>query len=145
GRSCRRPNGQRLRHWHLSDFRHSRLKVPPEDEAESWRLRDAIRLASPDALAAAIAAHRYFIEARLSRWQCYGWAAYKRRQWWRQMQAYIPVRDGWRCGLCGGSVAKSERTIDHIHPTCRGGARYDAGNLQLAHRSCNSRKGGVWP
>lgn len=56
-------------------------------------------------------------------------------------------RDGWRCGICGGSISPSKRwpdsgsvTLDHIIPISKGG-RHEYANCQAAHFGCNSRKG----
>lgn len=56
-------------------------------------------------------------------------------------------RDGGRCQLCHSMVDRalppSHRmgpTIDHIVPVTKGGAHLYT-NVQLAHRSCNSRRG----
>lgn len=55
-------------------------------------------------------------------------------------------RDGWRCMLCGKLVAReiggpqpTAPTIDHIVPLSRGGS-HTRGNVQCAHRMCNSIK-----
>jgi 5-methylcytosine-specific restriction endonuclease McrA len=57
-------------------------------------------------------------------------------------------RDAWTCGLCRGPVdpALSRNhamgaTIDHVIPVVLGGHDVPE-NVQLAHRSCNARKGG---
>lgn len=59
----------------------------------------------------------------------------------------IYERDGRICQLCGGPVDlklpwtdRWSATLDHIVPYSLGGAD-DPGNLRLAHRSCNSRRG----
>lgn len=56
-------------------------------------------------------------------------------------------RDGWVCQLCHEPVdpavsrkAPLGATIDHVTPLTRGGS-HCAGNVQLAHRVCNNRKG----
>lgn len=56
-------------------------------------------------------------------------------------------RDGWRCGICGKKVDPSLKSphpmsvsLDHIVPIACGGP-HTMGNVQCAHRSCNSRKG----
>ena len=61
--------------------------------------------------------------------------------------AYIAERDKWRCGICGGRVAKALRhpdpmapSVDHIVPLAAGGAPGDPANLQLTHLVCNLRK-----
>ena len=44
------------------------------------------------------------------------------------------------CGICDGIMTREQATIDHIHPISKGGSHiWD--NIQLAHQSCNSRKG----
>jgi len=50
-------------------------------------------------------------------------------------------RDGGRCHLCGKTVnTMSEASRDHIVPLSLGGCTC-TGNIALAHRSCNSRRG----
>ena len=52
------------------------------------------------------------------------------------------ARDGWRCGLCGGSLQGEDQSdihVDHIKPVSKGGdSRPD--NLQPAHAHCNKSK-----
>lgn len=48
-------------------------------------------------------------------------------------------RDGRRCWLCGGHMADSEISIDHIIPRSRGGSN-QIDNLKLAHIDCNTRR-----
>jgi len=43
------------------------------------------------------------------------------------------------CGICGNPVEHETFTIDHIIPLSRGGPHV-LKNLQVAHKSCNSRK-----
>lgn len=64
--------------------------------------------------------------------------------------AEIRQRDADTCGLCGDPVG-NERwphplspSLDHVVPLSRGGA-HDPDNVQLAHLSCNVRKGGGGP
>lgn len=59
----------------------------------------------------------------------------------------IAARDGWACHLCGRDInphahrnAAEGATLDHVIPMVLGG-QHVLGNLRLAHRSCNSRKG----
>jgi len=58
----------------------------------------------------------------------------------------IRERDGNRCGICGRRVGRKSHphpespSLDHIVPLGAGGA-HEAANLQLAHLSCNLRKG----
>lgn len=50
------------------------------------------------------------------------------------------VKQDWRCGLCGGSVLRSDATWDHLVPLSRGGTGL-RDNLVVAHKSCNRDKG----
>lgn len=57
------------------------------------------------------------------------------------------IRDNGICGLCYAPVVKNalhpdpvSGTLDHVLPLSLGGA-HTYGNIQLAHLSCNSRKG----
>ena len=63
----------------------------------------------------------------------------------------IYERDGWICQLCGEGVDSAiaspdprSASLDHIIPLSRGGVHAEV-NCQLAHRSCNSRKGNRLP
>ena len=65
--------------------------------------------------------------------------------------ADLGERDGWRCWLCEGDVdpeapARSPwaGSIDHVVPRSRGGGS-EPGNLRLAHRRCNGRRGSHLP
>jgi 5-methylcytosine-specific restriction endonuclease McrA len=49
-------------------------------------------------------------------------------------------RDDGVCGICGEDVDPLHFTIDHI-VGCPDGGEHSYANVQLAHRSCNSRKG----
>jgi hypothetical protein len=55
-------------------------------------------------------------------------------------RARIIERDGLVCGICGGEVQPNKVDIDHIIPSSLGGTDEDD-NLQVAHQSCNRRKG----
>lgn len=66
----------------------------------------------------------------------------RRREWLRKQ---LVRRDGTKCALCGETmIAESKRedgmTIDHRVPLSKGGSD-TIQNMQLAHRSCNERKG----
>lgn len=64
-------------------------------------------------------------------------------------------RDGGICYLCGKKVTKRRKfkrgekrgdmrmypSVDHVIPVSRGGS-HTWNNVKLAHRSCNSKKGG---
>ncbi|MFD4474685.1 HNH endonuclease [Streptomyces sp. NPDC058471] len=59
----------------------------------------------------------------------------------------IARRDNYCCGICDGvvpvTISGAEYygpTIDHVVPLAMGGDD-TRGNVQLAHRVCNSRKG----
>jgi 5-methylcytosine-specific restriction endonuclease McrA len=47
-----------------------------------------------------------------------------------------------RCWYCGVLLAKEESTLDHVIPRSAGG-RTRLGNLVLACKSCNMRKGSL--
>lgn len=51
------------------------------------------------------------------------------------------------CGICRkqvGGLTHKKLSADHVVPRKRGG--FDGlGNLFIAHKSCNERKGGRWP
>ena len=52
----------------------------------------------------------------------------------------VITRDGFVCQLCGGEVEPTDVHIDHIHPYSKGGPT-SLDNLQVAHSTCNMRKG----
>lgn len=63
----------------------------------------------------------------------------------------IFIRDLWTCGICREPVDQTARhpdasspSLDHIIPLSRGGA-HEPENVQLAHLSCNMRKGASLP
>jgi hypothetical protein len=87
--------------------------------------------------------------ARIESRAWYEWHWYRgiypgERREHRRIRGYrrlrIIERDGSTCGLCGAVVAPDELDIDHIVPVSRGGSDEDD-NLQVAHASCNRRKG----
>ncbi|HAM59543.1 MAG TPA: hypothetical protein DCQ64_30695 [Candidatus Rokubacteria bacterium] len=100
--------------------------------------------ANKEALAARIAA---WAAANPERYRKYKAEARQRR---RARLAGVPQepidrdvvyeRDNGRCGLCGRRVARTDMSIDHIIPIIAGGPHTYA-NIQLAHLSCNSRRG----
>jgi 5-methylcytosine-specific restriction endonuclease McrA len=50
-------------------------------------------------------------------------------------------RDGGKCHLCGQTInMMSEATRDHLVPLSKGGCTC-SGNIALAHRRCNTRRG----
>jgi|GEM_PF-3546298 hypothetical protein len=53
-------------------------------------------------------------------------------------------RDKGICGICGKPVPFEKFELDHIRPLSKGGT-HTFSNVQVAHRSCNSRKGARWP
>ena len=65
--------------------------------------------------------------------------AYDQGEYRRNRQ--ILLKNAIICAGCGGtSTAKDPFTVDHIVPLSGGGSNA-LGNLQVMHRSCNSRKG----
>lgn len=70
----------------------------------------------------------------------YGIATADRRHLQYIRQRLI-AEHGMVCALCGKPVeSEKELTVDHIIPRAMGGATI-YGNCQLAHKSCNLRKG----
>jgi 5-methylcytosine-specific restriction endonuclease McrA len=64
----------------------------------------------------------------------------RRRQW-------IATRDQWTCSLCGLPIdpgapegSRGALTLDHQKPVVFGGTS-SLGNVRIAHRWCNSRRG----
>jgi len=65
--------------------------------------------------------------------------AYNQGEYRRNRQ--ILLKNAIICAGCGGiPTAGDPFTVDHIVPLARGGSNALA-NLQVLHRSCNSRKG----
>ena len=65
---------------------------------------------------------------------------------YRKNRAWLKAQ-GLPCAICGRPIDYSLRCphpmsfeVDHKDPCARGGALYDRGNLQPAHRICNERK-----
>jgi hypothetical protein len=65
--------------------------------------------------------------------------------------ARLAQRDGWWCWLCGAAIdpaapanSPGSGTVDHVVPRSRGGTD-EPGNLRLAHRRCNVRRGNHLP
>lgn len=54
-------------------------------------------------------------------------------------------RDGRRCAICGRKIKDlDDLTVDHIVPLAEGGVNAIE-NYQLAHKSCNEKKGSMMP
>lgn len=51
----------------------------------------------------------------------------------------LEIHDGI-CGICGNDVDPFDYEMDHVIPLVRGGF-HAYSNMQLAHRTCNRRKG----
>ena len=69
----------------------------------------------------------------------------------RTTTAALAARDGAVCWLCGNDVDPAAPrgsawagSVDHVVPKARGGGD-EPGNLRLAHRSCNTRRGSRLP
>jgi 5-methylcytosine-specific restriction endonuclease McrA len=52
----------------------------------------------------------------------------------------VAARDGWRCGICGKRETRKNWSLDHVVPLSKGGP-HTYGNVVLAHRLCNIRRG----
>lgn len=62
----------------------------------------------------------------------------------RFSRANIFLRDHHVCQYCGGSVPKTQLTLDHIIPIVQGGKK-NWENIVTACKSCNQQKGGRTP
>lgn len=69
----------------------------------------------------------------------------------RKLRARLRA-EGRPCHICGMPIDYSlppgdpwSFEADHVNPRARGGASYDYGNLDAAHRICNQRKGAHVP
>ena len=58
----------------------------------------------------------------------------------RWLRAKVIERDGLLCGLCGKAVSANDVHIDHVIPLALGGPT-TIDNLQVAHSTCNIKKG----
>lgn len=54
--------------------------------------------------------------------------------------AAILREHGCVCHICGGAIAPSALTFDHVNPLSQGGPHVQS-NIRPAHMPCNSRKG----
>lgn len=54
----------------------------------------------------------------------------------------VLARDGFRCAYCGSAYG---RTVDHVVPLAKGGARGSVMNLVASCHKCNSRKADKTP
>ena len=70
----------------------------------------------------------------------------------RDLRAALVERDGPLCRWCGrlthepdviDGMAPDTRTLDHIIPRSRGGAKWDLGNLVIACHECNQERGSL--
>jgi 5-methylcytosine-specific restriction endonuclease McrA len=67
--------------------------------------------------------------------------ASKRGAYWEHVDPRdIFERDRGLCGICQKPVDPEKYELDHIIPVSLGGP-HSAVNLQLAHRSCNAKRG----
>jgi 5-methylcytosine-specific restriction endonuclease McrA len=72
---------------------------------------------------------------------------YNQRRY-RDLKRRFIARSSPACAICGEWLDRSLSgnhpmgpTVDHRFPTSAGGAFWDLGNWQLAHRRCNTSKG----
>jgi len=64
--------------------------------------------------------------------------ALRKTRWWQNRLAR------GKCHYCGATFPPSELTMDHLVPIVRGG-RSTQGNVVVACKECNSRKGYLLP
>lgn len=64
----------------------------------------------------------------------------RRRPWLAVVVQERHQAQGGLCALCSEPVSPSEWEVDHHIPFCYGGGN-EPGNLQIAHLTCNRRKG----
>lgn len=60
------------------------------------------------------------------------------------MPLVVLEMDDGICGICGEDVDPERFDIDHVIPLSKGG-EHSYANVQVAHRSCNSRKAASMP
>lgn len=64
----------------------------------------------------------------------------KEINYYRSIKIHL-LRQGCLCGICGKNINNlKDATIDHIIPISKGG-HSGLTNLQLAHETCNIKKG----
>jgi 5-methylcytosine-specific restriction endonuclease McrA len=54
-------------------------------------------------------------------------------------------RDRNTCGYCEAALNSHNKTIDHVIPVSRGGAKHEYGNVVACCHECNSKKGNKTP
>lgn len=64
--------------------------------------------------------------------------ALRKTRWWKNRLAR------GKCHYCGGTFLPPQLTMDHLVPIVRGG-RSTQGNVVVACKECNSRKGYLLP
>lgn len=50
-----------------------------------------------------------------------------------------------KCAYCGKKLSKLERTLDHVVPLSKGGAKHSIENIVMSCRLCNQKKGSCSP
>ena len=59
---------------------------------------------------------------------------------WLDVQAYVLLRDGLVCRICGLPIRAGKQHVDHILPRSMGGTD-DPANLRVTHPFCNNSRG----
>lgn len=151
-----RRNQQRA--WYAANRETVLARRPPKSESDkaanrAWHHANRERIAERHR--AYYQDHKAENNARRQRWEAANPERAKALNWAKDQRrrarvlaasignvdrAAVIARGKGLCGICGLPVGAGEISIDHIVPLARGGAHTDA-NLQLAHMSCNRRKG----
>lgn len=139
GKLNRNKTNANVRRWKQRHPERARLQerlvnARQKDNQRKWRLRNPERIAASrkkwnDNNRAYIRAHRLIRRAK-------GTQTNLNKQKFQQRWDYY----GGKCWLCGNEAVE----MDHVKPISRGGCSL-AANLRPACRSCNRRKGNLWP
>jgi 5-methylcytosine-specific restriction endonuclease McrA len=119
---------QRHREWRLANIEHVRKQGQLYRAANVERIRLGKRRF--------VESHREYVRAvsKLRKARTKGSRGYV------VLLSEVTQRDKSLCGICGKKVSRAQASLDHIVPLAYGGLHVIE-NLQLAHLTCNKRRG----
>lgn len=146
-REYQQKNGEIVR-VQRAEYRERNREAINEKNRESYRANKAV---AAKKAASSYLRHRESVIARNRRWRAANpdkvFAKNARRRAAKagaMVEKINPMWIYWRdkatCALCSKSVQRADASLDHIVPLSLGGPHMEW-NVQLAHLSCNSRKG----